>query len=88
VTVGIILLLREYRIYQSKGVVIQTMPGDSDISHAVEDRLTAIEARLDALDGGASTEEGPTVDQPDVIDPQPKESEAEVTPYSSRTKKT
>lgn len=31
--------------------------GDTDISHAVEERLSAIEARLDALDGGPDTEE-------------------------------
>lgn len=30
---------------------------DNDISHAVEERLVAIEARLDALDGGPQQEE-------------------------------
>lgn len=32
---------------------------DEDISHAVEERLSAIEARLDALDGGSVPEEVP-----------------------------
>ena len=49
-TVAIILLLREYRIYQSKGVVNV----DTDISHAVEARLTAIEDRLDKIESGAA----------------------------------
>jgi hypothetical protein len=84
VTVGIILLLREYRIYQSKGVVIQTMPGDSDISHAVEDRLTAIEVRLDALDGGPVDEPPPEEEAQLPTEP---EASPETTPYSSRTKK-
>ena len=33
------------------------MPGDTDISHAVEARLSAIEERLDALDGGEKDED-------------------------------
>ena len=33
------------------------MPGDSDISHAVEDRLVAIESRLDALEGDSTPPE-------------------------------
>jgi|SRR5215831_9543505 len=81
VTVGIILLLREYRIYQSKGVQ-QTMPGDTDISHAVETRLTAIEARLDALDGGPEEEREGEGEGEGETPPE----EAAVTSYSSRSR--
>jgi hypothetical protein len=61
------------------------VPGDTDISHAVEQRLVAIEARLDALDGGPPAAE---VDQPDagVGDPEPKEEETP-SPYSSKSKR-
>ena len=59
---------------------------DNDISHAVEDRLSAIEARLDKLDGGPP-EEPPTEEPPPEVDASPPEDQPEVTPYSSRTKK-
>jgi hypothetical protein len=47
---------------------------DTDISHAVEERLAAIEARLDALEGNPVEEDEPEVEQPDVIEdtPQPR----------------
>jgi len=59
VMVATILLLREYRIYQSNMLQERSkqVPGDSDISHAVEDRLVAIESRLDALEGDSTPPE-------------------------------
>lgn len=51
------------------------MPGDTDISHAVEERLLAIEARLDELEGNKEEpeqlpeEEESTTDTDEPYDP-------------------
>ena len=58
------------------------MPGDTDISHAVETRLTAIEARLDALDGGPEEEREGEGEGEGETPPE----EAAVTSYSSRSR--
>lgn len=55
------------------------MPGDTDISHAVEERLVAIEGRLDELEGTSGStkpgEESDKVDNTLPETPEPKEEE-------------
>ena len=41
---------------------------DNDISHAVEERLAAIEARLDALDGGSIGDPKEEVEEEEVVE--------------------
>jgi hypothetical protein len=66
VTVAIILLLREYLIYQ-KGVTSM----DDDLSHAAIARFEAIEARLDALENGGDEVEPPVDEEEGEIDQLP-----------------
>jgi hypothetical protein len=75
-TVGTILLLREYRIYQSNLQLQQTrrIGMDDDLSHAAIARFEAIEARLDVLEG---TE----------VQPVEEESESEAPSVSSRSRR-
>jgi hypothetical protein len=79
VTVGTILLLREYLIYQNKGVV----QVDNDLSHAANLRFEAIEKRLDALDGGVKEEEVTEEVMEEVAE---EVTEEHTSPYSSRSR--
>lgn len=50
--------------------------GDNDVSHYVEQRLTAIEQRLDALDGGPDEE---------AEEPEPEKEEDPIAAFTATT---
>src|ERR1700746_1663694 len=84
VTVGTILLLREYRIYQSniQQQQVRRIGMDDDLTHAAIVRFEAIEARLDAIEAG---------NQPQQVEEEESTEESETPsvepPVTSRTRR-